>query len=113
MAFKLTLKVCSVAVLALIVIAALGPGKLVPRSGLGWQVDHVVGYFGFTLMFCLTWQRPRIMGEASSGSRFCWRACKLLRRIAMPIFALHCTAEGGCWRGRCVLISSSDEHRGC
>jgi hypothetical protein len=57
--------------------------------------------------------RPRTMGGASSGSRFCWRACKLLRRIAMPIFTLHCTAQRGCWRGRCVLTSSSDEHRGC
>ena len=70
MAFKLTLKVCSVAVLALIVIAALGPGKLVPRSGLGWQVDHVIGYFGFTLMFCLTWQRPRVMGGSLIGLAF-------------------------------------------
>jgi VanZ family protein len=70
MAFKLTLKVCSVAVLALIVIAALGPGKLVPRSGLGWQIDHVVGYFGVTLMFCLTWQRPRIIGESLIGFAF-------------------------------------------
>jgi VanZ family protein len=45
------------------VFAALGPGKWVPRSGLGWQIDHVVGYFGFTLLLCLTWPRPRVIGE--------------------------------------------------
>ena len=25
-------------------------------------MDHVVGYFGFTLMFCLAWPRPVIVG---------------------------------------------------
>jgi hypothetical protein len=34
------------------------------RTGLGWQVDHVAGYFGFTLMFCLAWPRPVIVGAA-------------------------------------------------
>ena len=64
MSFNSTSKVCSVAVLALIVFAALGPGKLVPRSGLGWQFDHVAGYLAFTWIFCLAWPRPRVVGGA-------------------------------------------------
>jgi hypothetical protein len=40
MSIKLMLKVCMVAVLFLLVVAALGPAKWIPRSGLGWQIDH-------------------------------------------------------------------------
>ena len=64
MSIKLMLKVCSVAVLFLLVFAALGPAKWVPRSGLGWRIDHFFGYFALTLMFCLAWQRPLVVGGA-------------------------------------------------
>jgi hypothetical protein len=57
-------KVISVATLALIVFAALGPANWVPRSGLGWQIDHIVGYSVFTWMFCLAWPRPLVVGGA-------------------------------------------------
>ena len=58
-------KVCGVAILVLLIIfAALGPAKLQYRTGLGWQIDHVVGYFGFTLMVCLAWPRPFVVGAA-------------------------------------------------
>jgi hypothetical protein len=51
MSIKLLLRICSVAVLVLLAFAALGPAKLVPRSGLGWEIDHFVGYFVLTLLF--------------------------------------------------------------
>jgi VanZ family protein len=57
-------KVLSVAVLALIVFAALGPANWVPRSGLGWRIDHIVGYSVFTWMCCLAWPRPIVVGGA-------------------------------------------------
>jgi hypothetical protein len=44
-----------------IVFAALGPGKWVPRSGLGWQMDHFFGYLGLTLMVCLVNSRTMAM----------------------------------------------------
>ena len=57
------LKICGAAALALLLLfCALGPGKWQYRTGLGWQIDHVVGYFGFTIMFCLAWPRPFIVG---------------------------------------------------
>jgi VanZ family protein len=62
MSIKLLLKVCSVAVLFLLVFAALGPAKWVPRSGLGWRIDHFVGYFVLTLTFCFAWPRPFVVG---------------------------------------------------
>jgi VanZ family protein len=64
MTIKRMLKVCSVTALVLLVFVALGPAKWQPRSGLGWEIDHFVGYFVFTLMFCLAWPRPLVIGGA-------------------------------------------------
>jgi VanZ family protein len=65
MSTKTIIKICGVAVLVLLLVfAALGPAKLQYRTGLGWQIDHVVGYFGFTLMVCLAWPRPLVVGAA-------------------------------------------------
>jgi VanZ family protein len=64
MIIKLIIKICSVAVLLLLVFIALAPQKWVPRSGFGWEIDHFVGYFVFTLMFCLAWPQPVIVGGA-------------------------------------------------
>jgi VanZ family protein len=64
MSIKITLRICSVAVLFLLVVAALGRAQWVPRSGLGWRIDHFIGYFAFTLTFCLAWPRPFAVGGA-------------------------------------------------
>jgi VanZ family protein len=64
MTVRLMLKVCSLAALVLLVFFALGPAKWTPRSGFGFQFDHFVGYFFFTLLFCLTWPRPLVVGGA-------------------------------------------------
>src|SRR5919201_1456182 len=64
MIIKLLAKFCSVAAMALLAFAALGPGKWVPRSGLGWQVDHFVGYFAITWLVCFAWSRPLRVGGA-------------------------------------------------
>jgi VanZ family protein len=61
---KRILKICCAAALVVLIFAALGPGKWQPRTGLGWQIDHVVGYFAFTLLFCLAWPRPLVIGAA-------------------------------------------------
>jgi len=58
-------KIGGVAALVLLLLfCALGPGKMQYRTGLGWQADHVIGYFGFALLFCLAWPRPVIVGGA-------------------------------------------------
>jgi VanZ family protein len=56
--FRASAKVCSGAIMVLLVIAALGPAKWAPRTELGWQFDHFIGYFGITLFVCLAWPRP-------------------------------------------------------
>jgi hypothetical protein len=64
MTIKLIAKLCSVAVIVMLVIISLGPAKWQPRTGLGWEIDHFVGYFAITWMFCLAWPRPFVVGAA-------------------------------------------------
>ena len=64
MKMRSLMKYASVAVMVLVVIVALGPEKWQPRTGLGWQIDHFVGYFVITAMFCLAWPRPFVVGSA-------------------------------------------------
>jgi VanZ family protein len=61
-AFRVGAKVCSGAIMILLVIAALGPAKWTPRTELGWQFDHFIGYFGITLFVCFAWPRPLVVG---------------------------------------------------
>jgi VanZ family protein len=60
--FRTSAKVCSLVIIVLLVIAALGPAKWAPRTELGWRFDHLIGYFGITLFFCFAWPRPLLVG---------------------------------------------------
>jgi hypothetical protein len=60
--FRTLAKACSLPIMILLVIAALGPEKWAPRTELGWQFDHIIGYFGITLFFCFGWPRPFLVG---------------------------------------------------
>jgi VanZ family protein len=55
-------KACCAPIVILLVIAALGPEKWAPRTHLGWQFDHFIGYFGITLFVCVAWPRPFVVG---------------------------------------------------
>ena len=60
--FRAGAKVCSGVIMVLLVIAALGPAKWAPRTELGWQFDHFIGYFGITVFVCFAWPRPFMIG---------------------------------------------------
>jgi VanZ family protein len=64
MLIKRVAKYCGVAGMVLIVIFALGPANWQPRTGLGWGADHFLGYFAITLVLCLAWPRPFVVGGA-------------------------------------------------
>ena len=68
--FRAGAKVCSVAILVLLVIGALGPASWTPRTALGWQIDHFLGYFAITLVVCLAWPRPLLVGGVLVASAF-------------------------------------------
>ena len=61
---RVFLKFCSIAILVLLVIIALGPANWQPRTGLGWQVEHFLGYFAITSLVCLAWPRPIVVGPS-------------------------------------------------
>jgi VanZ family protein len=50
--------------MVLLVIIALGPAKWTPRTALGWEIDHFLGYFAITSLVCLAWPRPFVVGAA-------------------------------------------------
>ncbi len=60
--FRTGAKVCSAPIIVLLAVAALGPANWAPRTTLGWQFDHFIGYFGITLFFCFAWSRPFVVG---------------------------------------------------
>jgi VanZ family protein len=60
--FRTAAKACCIPIVVLLVIAALGPEKWAPRTHLGWQFDHFIGYFGITLFVCVGWPRPFVVG---------------------------------------------------
>jgi VanZ family protein len=68
--FRAGAKVCSGAILVLLVIAALGPEKWTPRTALGWQFDHFIGYFTITSLVCFAWPRPLVVGVLMIAAAF-------------------------------------------
>lgn len=62
MTMRALTKLFSLTAILLLVVVALGPANWQPRTGLGWQAEHFVGYFLFTLMFCIAWPRPMVVG---------------------------------------------------
>ena len=68
--FRAGAKVCSVAIMVLLVIGALGPANWTPRTALGWQIDHFLGYFAITLFVCFAWPRPFVVGGVFMAAAF-------------------------------------------
>ena len=49
------------AAFAALAMASLLPTKWVPRTGLGWQVEHFSIYFAMTLVLCIAFRRPHVV----------------------------------------------------
>jgi VanZ family protein len=52
------IRLCAVAAIGLLVISSLISAAAQPRTILGWQVEHFLGYFAVTLIVCAAWPRP-------------------------------------------------------
>jgi VanZ family protein len=68
--FHTAAKVGSAAIMVLLVVGALGPANWTPRTALGWQLDHFLGYFAITLLVCLAWPRPLLVGGVLVAAAF-------------------------------------------
>src|SRR6516162_1560316 len=56
------LQICCVVGLLILAFIGLGPARWQPRSGIGWEIDHFVGYCVITLVCCVAWPRPLAVG---------------------------------------------------
>ena len=64
MTMRRVLQTCCVVGLVVLAFVGLGPATWQPRSGLGWEIDHFVGYCVITLMCCVAWP-PAARGRGS------------------------------------------------
>jgi hypothetical protein len=100
MSKKSIAKISGAGILALVLLfCALGPAKLQIRTGLGWQFDHVIGYFGFTVMFCLAWPRPFVVGAALAAAAFLLEALQALTPDRCCDFDAAIISVGGALAG--------------
>ena len=53
--------ICGVAVIASLVIGSLSGAAAQPRTVLGWEMEHFLGYFAATLIVCRVWPRPLLV----------------------------------------------------
>ena len=68
--FRAAAKICSAAVMIVLVIMALGPENWTPRTPFGWKFDHFIGYFAITLLVCFAWPRPFVVGAVLMAAAF-------------------------------------------
>jgi VanZ family protein len=88
-------KICSVAVIVLVAITALGPAQWQLRTRLGWEVDHVLGYFAITLLVCLAWPRPLVVGPALMAFAMLLEALQSLTPDRIPNLMAALYGAGG------------------
>ena len=95
MTFRRIARVFSAFILILLVIAALGPAEWAPRSGLGWEIDHFIGYFVITSIVCVAWPRPLFVGLILSLVAALLEALQALTPDRSSNFEAACYGIGG------------------
>lgn len=95
MSGRIVTKVCSVAGLALIAYAALGPANWQLRPMLGWKTEHLLGFLCVTLMACAAWPRPLIVGPVLMAMAGLLEALQGLTPDRFPDFLTGVSGAGG------------------
>jgi hypothetical protein len=93
--FRTVAKACCVPIVILLVIAALGPEKWAPRTHLGWQFDHFIGYFGITLFACVAWPRPLVVGGILAAVAFLLEGLQAFTPDRLPYLPAALYGAGG------------------
>jgi len=58
------IRLCGVAVIGLLVISSLSGPFAQPRTILGWQLEHFLGYFAAAVILFAGWPRPFVVTGA-------------------------------------------------
>ena len=93
--FRAGAKVCSMAIMVLLVIGALGPANWTPRTALGWQIDHFLGYFAITLFVCFAWPQPFLVGGVLTATAFLLEGLQALTPDRSANLAAALCSAGG------------------
>src|SRR5262245_30846779 len=102
---KLIIKFCSVAAaIAAIVFAQLGPGDWQPRTGLGWQTEHVLAYFVVTSIVCLVWPKPLVVGPALMPASMLLEALQALTPDRHANFQAGLYSAGGAFAAALLAV---------
>ena len=89
------IRLCGVATIGLLVFASLSGEAAQPRSVLGWQLEHFLGYFLVTLIVCFAWPRPLLVAAALIVGSFLLEALQALTPDRNPNFiAALCGSAG-------------------
>ena len=107
MTIKSAAKFCSVAAIILVVVAALGPAGWAPRTGLGWETDHFLGWFAITSLVCFAWPRPFVVGGAIMAFAALLEGLQAFTPDRSANLLAAVAAQAGRWRRLCLLSSSS------
>ena len=111
MTIKAVAKFCSVAAIVLVVLAALGPANWAPRTELGWEMDHFLGWFAITSLVCFAWPRPFVVGGALMAFAALLEGLQAFTpNRSANLLAAVCGAGGAL--GRHCLLSSLSEPGG-
>ncbi len=107
--FRAGAKVCGVVAVALLAFIALCPADWVPRTNLGFELDHFLAFFLVTSLVCIALPRPFVVGGALMVVGMLLEALQLLHRIAQQTFSGHSIARSVRPR-RLSLLSSTFEY---
>ena len=86
--------------MASLAMGALLPTKWVPRTGLGWEVEHFLIYFATTFALCIALRRPVLVAGRFCSSRAYSRGCRTLRLTERLISRQHSLEEAALFWGQ-------------
>jgi VanZ family protein len=58
------IRIGGVIAIGLLMYASLSGAAAQPRTVLGWELEHFIGYFLVTLIVCFAWPRPWVVAAA-------------------------------------------------
>jgi len=81
--------------IGLLVYASLTGAAAQPRTVLGWELEHFIGYFLVTLIVCFVWPRPLVVAAALVVASFLLEGLQALTPDRDPnLIAALCGAGG-------------------
>ena len=89
------IRLSGVAAIALLVVASLSGAAAQPRTVLGWQLEHFIGYFVATLVVCSAWPRPLLVAAGMVVLAFLLEGLQTFTPDRTPNLLAALTGAGG------------------